>query len=163
MNTISPEWVIGGVLGVLCLIFIYYLFGKEHYPYTARKTLLTYTEQKFYKQLMFIIMKEFPYLSIAPQVRLADIITCTDDDWHKGYGPKISAKHIDFVLFDEETTEIILCIELDDPSHDQKDRKRRDVFINNALQSADVELCRITTKDASNQEFITSQIKKHIL
>lgn len=167
MDTVSQEWIIGGILGVLCLAFLYYVFGKEHYPYTPRKTLLTYAEQKFYHKLYTIIQKEYPHLAIAPQVRLADIITCSNQDWYKGYGPKISAKHIDFVLFNQKTTEIVLCIELDDSSHSRKDRRRRDIFVNNAMKTANVPLLHITTKDASNQEFIsriiTGQMEKHIL
>ncbi len=92
------------------------------------------------------------------QVRLADIINCSESDWQKGYGPKISAKHIDFVLFDKNTTKIRLCIELDDPSHDKPERKRRDVFVNKALESAGVPLLRILTADMHNEKDIIKQV-----
>ena len=139
--------------------FLVFVFGKEKYPYYAKKTLLTHTEQKFYKNLLSICNKSFPYLGIAMQVRLVDIINCSESDWQKGYGPKISAKHIDFVLFDKNTTKIRLCIELDDTSHDKPERKRRDVFVNKALDSAGVPLLRILTKDMNKESDTLKRIK----
>ncbi len=159
MDNLSPEMVILGILGCLVIGFLVFVLGKEKYPYYARKTLLTPTELKFYKNLLFVCNKSFPELGIAMQVRLADIINCSESDWQKGYGPKISAKHIDFVLFDKKTTIIMACIELDDPSHDRSERKRRDVFVNKALDSAGVPLLRILTKDMNKENYILSKIK----
>jgi len=160
MDMVPPEWIIGGCIGVLTLAGLYFIFAKEKYPYTARKTLLTKTELRFYKTLSQICTQYFSNLGIAMQVRLADIINCSDQDWHKGYGPKISAKHIDFVLFEKNTTEICLCIELDDTSHERPDRKRRDVFVNKAMAAANVSLLRISTKNMENKKFILEQIQK---
>src|SRR6056297_3480856 len=103
------------VLALLILLFK----KKEHFPYYARNTLLTKAEIKFYYALKSVTQNRY---QIAPKVRLGDIITCDQASWYKGYGPKISAKNIDFVLYDEKTSNILCCIELDDSSHSQPKR-----------------------------------------
>ena len=163
MDFVSAEWALGGIIGILCLFVLYFAFGKEHYPYSARRTLLTKTELSFYKHLRDICAHSFPDIGIAMQVRLGDIITCSEADWHKGYGPKISAKHIDFVLFNLHTTEVCLCIELDDSSHEKADRKRRDVFINNALKAAGVPLFRVPIKKMADRQFLHRNLTEFIL
>jgi chaperonin GroEL (HSP60 family) len=50
---------------------------------------------------------------------------------------------LDFVLCDPRTTHVRLAIELDDRSHDSAGRKRRDVFVNEALAAAKIPLLRI--------------------
>ena len=47
---------------------------------------------------------------------------------------KIQAKHVDFVICDKDM-HIKVIIELDDSSHDKKDRKERDEFVDLILQS----------------------------
>jgi len=122
------------------LIFLIFLFRKrEHFPYTARETLMTKAELKFYHALKSVTQNRY---QIAPKVRLGDVITCDEISWHKGYGPKISAKHIDFVLYDDKTSEILCCIELDDKSHNRPERIERDKFVNKALDVANVPLIR---------------------
>ncbi len=53
----------------------------------------------------------------------------------QGFNNKIQSKHIDFFIYDKDTLEIKLAIELDD--------KRNDLFKNNALKSANIKLVRI--------------------
>ena len=163
IDFLSPDTLAIGLFVVVILLLGVFTLGKEKCPYFARKHLLTKTEVAFYKTLLKICAQSFPDVGIAMQVRLGDIINCSDSDWHKGFGPKISAKHIDFVLFDQETTEILLCIELDDSSHNRPDRKRRDKFINKAMIAANAPLLRISTKNMSNQKVITRQVSALIL
>lgn len=126
---------------VVSLILVLILFRrKEKFPYFARETLLTPAELKFYRVLKAVCKERY---DISCKVRLGDIITCTDYYWHKGYGPKISAKHIDFVLHNPQTSDILLCIELDDKSHQRPERIKRDKFLNQALETANVPLLRI--------------------
>ena len=48
------------------------------------------------------------------------------DLWAQAWRNRIHAKHIDFVLCDPGNLQPILCIELDDPSHNRPDRIERD-------------------------------------
>lgn len=122
---------------ILALIF----FRKKNaYPYFSRDTLLTPAELKFYSVLKAVVNNKY---DVCCKVRLGDIITCSEVNWHKGFGPKISAKHLDFVLMEPKTASIILCIELDDSSHNHPSRIARDKFLNAALAAADVPLLRI--------------------
>lgn len=142
MINFTPQAISYIFIGLcFCVIFGLILFKRrEKFPYFAAQTLLTAAELQFYKVLKAVTVGRY---DISCKVRLGDIIKCTDYYWRKGYGPKISAKHIDFVLHDPDTSEIILCIELDDKSHNRPERVARDKFLNKALDTADVRLLRI--------------------
>lgn len=144
-------WVFGFIILILLVII---LFPQKPYTYQPRRFLLTQAEMRLYKILRTVLP---PATTIAPKVRLGDIVTCPDKDWAK-HGPLISAKHIDFVLYDSETTAILLCIELDDQSHNRPDRRRRDQFVNAALGAAKVPILRIPAAGYYDRE----QLKKTI-
>ncbi|MAM34597.1 MAG: hypothetical protein CMH28_05950 [Micavibrio sp.] len=131
-------------------------FWPKKYPYYSCETLLTPAELKFFKALEAQIP---PHIGVSFKTRLNDIITCDQKHWHKGYGPKIAAKHMDFVLYDKTTTEILGCIELDDRSHDRKDRVRRDEFVNKALRKSDIPLQRMTVKKVYSVNEISGLIR----
>ena len=76
------------------------------------------------------------------KVRLADLVTVPPDAWHE-YGRPISGRHLDFVLVDAETTAIQLVVELDDRSHEKRDRRERDAFVDAVLASAGVPVVRV--------------------
>jgi len=115
---------------------------EDEYPYYAKKYLLTRSERRFLPVLREAVREEY---AIAMSVRLADVINCSDDSWRAGYGPLISSKQLDFVLCHPETTEIVMAIELDDPTHELDDRRERDVFLDNAMEAAGVPLLRVKT------------------
>ena len=93
-------------LFISLLLFLVIKRTKNKLPYYSCETLLSPAELKFYDVLDTIIPKT---QSISCKVRLADIIQCSNKNWDKGHGHKISSKHLDFVLFDKETSKIILC------------------------------------------------------
>ena len=94
------------------------------------------------------------------KVRMGDIITCTDAEWRAGWGPKISAKHIDFVLINTITTEIIAGIELDDSTHrTNRDRIERDIFVNKAFKVAEIPLLRIPVQKFYDQGTLSDLLK----
>ena len=66
-------------------------------------------------------------------MRLADVVKCPDELWDEPEGRRVSQKHVDFVLYDPWTSGIAAVIELDDRSHDEPQRRRRDRFLNEAL------------------------------
>jgi LPXTG-motif cell wall-anchored protein len=142
MISVSFENIAYLFIGLLIAIIISFIFFKkrEKFPYFACNRLLTHAELKFYSVLKSVCYERY---DISCKVRFGDIINCTDYYWHKGYGPKISAKHIDFVLHDPNTSQILLCIELDDKSHQRPERMKRDKFLNQALETAKVPLLRV--------------------
>lgn len=153
MLELSPLYLLLAVPILFLLIIL--CKRKEYFPYYACDTLMTTAELKFYQALKSVTQNRY---QIAPKVRLGDVITCDEISWHKGYGPKISAKHVDFVLFDEKTSAILCCIELDDRSHRQPNRIKRDKFINKALKTADVPLIRIPVSKGYDLAHIEKEI-----
>lgn len=133
-------------------------YNVAKYPYFKNSALLTPAEISFRHSLRISVDDRF---EINSKVRLADIISV-----HKGL-PKsvwsssfnqIKAKHIDFVLVDKETTEIICGIELDDSSHNKPDRQKRDGFLDAALESANLPLLRFTANHAYKSKEIADSI-----
>lgn len=113
----------------------------ETLPY-KKKLLLTKNEWSFYKSLK-PIADELGY-SILAKIRVADLVEVTSKDrseWQK-YFNKINKKHIDFVLAKPENLQIILLIELDDNSHNEK-QKQRDEFIDMLYIQTDYKLLRV--------------------
>lgn len=117
----------------------------------GKKTLLTNTEKQFYKMLQDICKKY--ELNIFTQVALNQIIKANDK---KAFN-QIGAKTIDFVLTDKETN-IKICIELDDHSHDNEKRQKRDIIVNTLCSNAGIKILRIPIDNA----FIVDRIDKTI-
>lgn len=135
----NPVAIIGVII---CLVLGLMAFVRaRRMPYVPCDALLTKGEMRFYTALKNAVPD---HSSIMMKVRMSDIINCDDRAWKSGWGPRISAKHIDFVLIDPVTTKIKLCIELDDSTHrTNSDRIERDRFVNKAFEVAGVRLLRI--------------------
>src|SRR6188474_1907125 len=95
-------------------------------PYFSRRFLLSKGEAAFYHALRAALPAG---LCIAPKVRVSDVIGCDGAAWKQGFGGRISQKHVDFVLVDSKSTEIVLIVELDDKTHRRRDRSERDEFL----------------------------------
>lgn len=124
---------------------------REALPYEGRGTLLTKGEAAFFSPLQEAVGAEF---QIMCKVRVADVLTCSDADWRRGFGGAISQKHLDFVLCEPRTTRIILAVELDDRSHEAPHRQRRDRFLNESLQAAGIRLLRIKARARYSADII---------
>lgn len=97
------------------------------------KYLLTKNEWHQYKKLKELA--DIKGYVVCPKVRLFDIIE--PKKGHKHYKTlmyKIQAKHLDFVICDSDM-QIKVVIELDDSSHDRKNRQERDAFVDLILRS----------------------------
>ena len=108
--------------------------------YERKEFLITKNELKFYRLLLSIV--DIMELQIFTQVSLYEIIsvkkTLNSSEYNK-YFNKIKSKSIDYVL----TGRIKLCIELDDKTHNYKNRIERDNFINDLFNSLDIPILRI--------------------
>lgn len=97
------------------------------------KYLLTKNEWYEYKKLQKYAAEKG--LMICPKVRLLDIIEPrkTEKDYMLLLS-KVQSKHVDFLICDQNMN-IKGVLELDDNSHDRKDRKERDAFVDQILTS----------------------------
>ena len=109
-------------------------------PYQPRQSLLSRGELAFYQVLRRSLRGTF---GISIKTRLADIVECPQHLWDTPDGWRVSQKHVDFILYDRTTTRIVAVIELDDRSHDTAQRRRRDRFLNEVLESASVTFYRV--------------------
>ncbi len=108
-----------------------------------RGKLLTNNELKFYK-ILKEITKNYNY-NIFTQVVLYEIVRNKEImDFNK-----IKSKSIDFVITDENS-KILVCIELDDNTHNRKKRIERDTFINELFKDLNIKLLRIPVKEYYN-------------
>lgn len=118
--------------------------------------LLSNNEIKFYKLLKGITDKLG--LSLFSQVSLYQIIKSKNQTAFN----KIRSKSIDFVITDANSN-IKLCIELDDPTHQRYNRVQRDNFLNGLFNILNIKLLRIPVKNFYNLEELESQIRKNML
>jgi hypothetical protein len=82
-------------------------------------------------------------IALSFKTRLVDVVGCPDSLWHAPYGRRLAQKHVDFVLFNPVTGTILAVLELDDKTHDQPERQKRDQFLNRVLAQAHIPLIRI--------------------
>ena len=125
-------------------------------PYFARERLVTKTELRFYRSLRKAVQGEW---EIFAMVRIADLLRVEKNAKNKRtWINKILAKHIDFVICDRNSLKPLLCIELDDSSHQRPDRMERDKFVDEAFDSADLPLIRVPVSD----EYSPSELRNVI-
>lgn len=111
-------------------------------PYT-KKLLLTKNEWAFYKGIKQVCNEN--NLHIISKVRLADLVEVKKEIEYKDkqkYFNKIKNKHIDFVLCNPDNLAVIALVELDDKSHERKDRIERDNFVNKLCEEVGYKLIR---------------------
>jgi hypothetical protein len=95
------------------------------------------------------------------KVRLADVIRPEkgmDRRAYTGAFNRISRKHLDFVLCNPATLAIRAAVELDDGSHQRDSRKKRDRFIESALERAGIPLHRFSVQRGYEIESIRNAL-----
>lgn len=123
--------------------------------YIKKDYLLTTNELKFYKLLKQITDK-LGY-SLFCQVSLYQILR---NKSYKDFN-KIKSKSIDFVIT-EKNCKILLCIELDDASHEKEKRIERDNFIQKLFEDLEIKLLRIPVQSFYNMDELETKIKESL-
>jgi hypothetical protein len=72
---------------------------------------------------------------------------------------RILAKHLDFVLCHPESSAPILAIELDDSSHREGKRMKRDSFVDAALDAAKLPLLRVSVRRSYSPQELADLIR----
>lgn len=118
--------------------------ATDEYPY-IKPYLLTKKEWAFYKALKPITDKY--HLHILAKVRLADLVEVkkglSSSQYFKAFA-KIKAKHVDFVLARPANLAVLCAIEVDDGSHDDIERQKRDFFLDKVCETVKLPLIRCT-------------------
>lgn len=112
------------------------------------KYLMTINEKAQYKKIKEWANKN--NLIVFSKIRLLDLITPRKNEKnYKGALWKIQAKHIDFVVCDQDI-KVKCIIEISDNSHNRKDRTDRDNFVSEILQNCGYKI--LTTYNVTEEE-----------
>lgn len=118
-----------------------------------KKQYLSRTELKFFANI-----KELEkYAVIVPQVNLASVIQKTGEyKWQNEL-----YRNIDFGIFDKNYN-LLLLIELNDSTHAQPNRKRRDARVKDICDKAGVKLMTFYTNKPNEKGYVLSRISEAI-
>lgn len=125
-------------------------------PYRARRALLSRGELAFYRVLRTAVGTN---VGIAVKVRLADVVWCPPRLFRRAAGARVSQKHLDFVLYDLRSTAVVLSVELDDRSHACKERRTRDIFVDEVLARCGIPLLRVRAAAAYSERDLRARLQ----
>lgn len=124
--------------------------------YLIKQNPMTETEIKFIKELKKIT--DINNLIILPQIQLQSIFHTINNKDITSFN-KIKSKSIDFAIVDNNYN-YKLFIELDDYTHNRKNRIQRDQFINELFKTYNLKFKRIKVQNNYNIEDLTDIIKE---
>ncbi|HGG5186018.1 TPA: DUF2726 domain-containing protein [Salmonella enterica] len=123
-----------------------------------QNTLMTEREIHFMKGLFRVVDMKRWYL--CPQVRGADIVQLKGNirsrsrQWWQLFR-MVSQGHVDVVIVDRRTFCVVAVVGLDDASHLQLERKRRDILLEEVMRQAGIPLLR--SHDAKKLQQMTGE------
>lgn len=129
---------------------------KKGLPYRSRGCLLSKGEAAFFRVLVQAVP---PGVRVCPKVRLADLVSWPRNGWRE-FGAPTSGKHVDFVLVEGDSARILTCVELDDKSHDRRDRRQRDAFVNATLRAAGIPVVHVRAAAGYNVQEIRKLVTR---
>lgn len=130
--------------------------GTYHNVY-SKKSLMTDYERYFYN--IFTELENELEVKIHPQVNLASIL----NKENKHYYISELFRNIDFGIFSHDYNELILLIEINDKSHNTRNRKRRDKKVEAILESAGVKLIKFYSNCPNKKEYVKNRVQEEIL
>ena len=160
MDLLTYPYVIYAVGAALVLIAVMLVVSAlSSNCYEPRSHLLTKAEQHFYKYLKQAVNEK---TQIFCCVRVADVVDIKQSVKGRKRMQRlgqIAQKHFDYVLTDMDTR-ILCAIELNDSSHEQKERKERDEFLDEVMKIAGVPLIKIKTGKIYDVAMIQRQLNQ---
>lgn len=118
--------------------------------YYVSKSFMTPSEYKFYLTLSPLLSK----YNIVPQVNLASIINKISND---RYSSELY-RNIDYGIFTKDYSKLLLLIELNDSSHNEKRRRDRDLKVKKICNDAGIKLMTFFTKYPNEESYVIQRI-----
>jgi very-short-patch-repair endonuclease len=151
MKPLIISIIVLAIFAVIAFLVKQFVIGAARKsPYLKVDSLLTPAELSFFNVLKTVIPDG---LCIMCKVRLADLIkvnrSLPRSDSQSAFN-RIQSKHVDFVICRSGDMSIHCVVELDDKSHNQPSRQKRDAFVNDALQGAGIQIIHIPVKRSYN-------------
>jgi hypothetical protein len=122
--------------------------------YKIKEKYITETEEKFGNAFKEIILNQYV---IYPQVPLSQIV---EKETKTKYQSELN-RIIDFCIFSKEYKPLV-CIEINDETHKQKERYIRDRKVKDILDNAQLPLITLWTSYGINKEYIEKRLKEHL-
>jgi len=140
-----------------------YESAGDLFLYRKRSALFSPAERSFLGVLdLAISKKEF---RVFGKVRISDVLTpssASDRSAFKAALNKINSKHFDFVLCKPGELNVLCAIELNDASHQRKDRQERDGFVMAACRGAGLPLIQFDAQHAYTPGEVNAKIAEAI-
>lgn len=143
--------------------FILWLFGiKDDEDVEKATTDIKYEKKPImsdYEIMFYNRMKDLETeYNIVPQLVLSSIVDKKSKQKYRSELYRI----IDFAIFSKDYSKLLLLIELNDNSHNQRKRKDRDLKVKKICNSAKIKLITFYTKYPNEKDYIINRIKKEI-
>ena len=106
----------------------------------------------------FIDLENELHIHIVPQVNLASVIQKVSDS---RYNTELF-RNIDFGIFSADYSKLLLLIELNDESHNNYHRKKRDIKVRDICNKAGIKLITFYTKYSNEKEYVKNRIKQEL-
>lgn len=154
---------------IIILIILYLLFFMIHTKknskeikgtidsnlYKQKKIMTDY--EKYFYHVLSKLETELP-IKIHPQINLATIVTKTKENRYINELFRI----IDFAIFTKDYEKLLLLIEINDKTHRQKKRYRRDQKVKQILSIANIKLITFYTEYSNQEDYILNRIRKEL-
>jgi very-short-patch-repair endonuclease len=156
-------WPIIGLAAIAALALVAKAVARSRgkgaeFPYQKDPLLFTPAERAFLDVLEQALGGEF---RIMGKVRLADILkvrpAITGGERLSAFN-SIQSKHLDFVACDPDDFSIQFAVELDDRSHNQRNRQDRDAFLDKAMEAAGLPIIRFPAKATYSVQEVSDTI-----
>lgn len=129
-------------------------YTKNEETIYTRKKLMTDYEYKFYN-----ILKELEdNYTIVPQLNLAAVVKKINNNRY--YSELF--RNIDFAIFTKDYQELLLLIELNDQTHNNYNRKDRDLKVKKICNDIGVKLMTFYTKYPNEKAYVINRIKNEL-
>ncbi len=135
---------------------------KVKLPYAQRDDFLSPAELNFYRVLMTTLQGR---MIVFTKVGMSDIfyVKTRDRSEYQTYLNKIDRKHVDFLLCHANSLQPICAIELDDKSHQRKDRQERDRFVDAVFEVSDLPIVHIPVKQAYSTSALNELLSPYLM
>jgi hypothetical protein len=134
------------------------LAKRAMFPYRRLAFLFTPAERAF---LSVLTQAAGDRHQVFGKVRVADVVGVHRVKDRMAYlraFNRISGKHFDYVVCAKTDMSIVCVVELDDRSHQQRDRMRRDAFLEGVCKAASLPLLRVPVQ----RNYVLSDIRRSL-
>ncbi len=133
--------------------------SRVTFPYGVRDDFMSAAELSFFLVLKSLTLPEW---SLMAKVNLADVFFIRQPHLNKAARNRIDRKHVDFLICDAKTMRPLLGVELDDDSHQKKDRMERDDFVDQVFAAAELPILHVQAARVYQPNVLIDQVKEKI-